>query len=134
MNVVIDTNVFISGVFFSGAPYEILNAWRNARIQPVLSPEIIDEYQATASMLAEHFPAVDISPWLELILTTALLVKAPALSKQICKDPDDDKFLACALSGNCKYIISGDKALVASSGFKGITVLTPRQFIDRHLK
>jgi predicted nucleic acid-binding protein len=41
--VILDTNVFVSGVFFSGPPYQILRAWRDGKIQLVVSPEIIEE-------------------------------------------------------------------------------------------
>jgi len=133
VKLVVDTNVFISGVFFSGPPYEILNAWRHGVVQLVISPEIIEEYQATGQELASRFPDVDITPWIELIATLGILVKAPALPMQVCTDIDDDKFLACAVAGRCKYVVTGDKALLATSGFRGVTVLTPRQFIDKHL-
>jgi uncharacterized protein len=134
VKLVVDTNVFISGVFFSGPPYEILNAWRNGKVQLVISPEIIEEYRATGHELSSQFPDIDIAPWIELIATIGLLVKAPALPAQVCTDIDDDKFLACAVAARCKYLITGDKALLATSGFRGVRVLTPRQFIDAHLK
>lgn len=133
MKLVADTNVFISGIFFSGPPYEILNAWRHGKVQLVISPEIIEEYRATGHELSSQFPGIAIAPWIELIATSGFLVKAPALPEQICTDIDDDKFLACAMAGRCKYVVTGDKALLATSGFRGITVLTPRQFVDAHL-
>ena len=42
MKVVVDTNVLISGIFFSGPPFEILNAWRDGSIEIILSSEIAD--------------------------------------------------------------------------------------------
>ena len=45
MRIILDTNVFVSGVFFSGPPYEILAAWRDGKVQLVISPEILEEYQ-----------------------------------------------------------------------------------------
>ncbi len=134
MRVVVDTNVFISGVFFTGPPHDILDAWRRGIIKLIVSPEILGEYQETGEELATNFPGVDINPWLELVTTEATVVSATALPEQVCTDPDDDKFLACALASRTKLVTSGDKALVATSGFRGITVLTPRQFVDRHLK
>ena len=43
MRVILDTNVFVSGVFFRGPPYQILTAWRDGKIQLVVSPEILEE-------------------------------------------------------------------------------------------
>jgi putative PIN family toxin of toxin-antitoxin system len=134
MKLVVDTNVFISGVFFSGPPYTILEAWRRGTFKLVLSPEILVEYQDTGAELSAQFPDVDLAPWLELAATHALVVNGPPLPEQVCTDPDDDKFLVCALASRTKQIVSGDKALLATSGFREITVLTPRQFVDCHLK
>ena len=47
----------------------------------------------------------------------------------VCRDPDDNKFLELALSGGATYIISGDKDLLALHPFRGIAVLTPAQFL-----
>ena len=63
MKVVLDTNVFVSGVFFSGPPARILEAWAKGRIQPVLSVEIFDEYQRVGRILKLDYPEVDLEPW-----------------------------------------------------------------------
>ena len=134
MKLVVDTNVFISGVFFSGPPYEILDTWRRGSITFVLSPEILAEYEQTGEDLAAKFPEVDLTPWINLVTTVATIVRAPPLQERVCTDPDDDKFLACALASRTKIVVSGDKALLATSGFQGISVLTPRQFVDKYLR
>lgn len=133
MRLVIDTNVFISGVFFSGPPHDILLAWRSGRIKLVFSPEILAEYQATGDELAAKLPKVDLNPWLDLVIAVGIVVEVAPLAEQVCTDPDDDKFLACAIASKTKLVASGDKALLATSGFKGVTVLTPRQVVDKHL-
>ena len=43
MKIVLDTNVFISGVFFTGPPYHILEAWRDGNVEIIISEEILDE-------------------------------------------------------------------------------------------
>jgi uncharacterized protein len=45
VRVILDTKVFVSGVFFSGPPYRILEAWRGGKLQLVASQEILEEYQ-----------------------------------------------------------------------------------------
>jgi len=47
--------------------------------------------------------------------------------------PDDDKFFSAALASKTSIIISGDKHLLDKSGFSGINVLKPRNFLDRYL-
>lgn len=134
MRIVVDTNVLISGVFFSGPPYEILDAWRKRRVQLVVSPEVLEEYRRVAEELADRFAGVDPTPWLELLGAQADLVEAPPVDQRICSDPDDDKFIACALASGSRFIVTGDRALLNASGFEGVSVLTPRHFVERHLR
>jgi putative PIN family toxin of toxin-antitoxin system len=130
---ILDTNVLISGIFFSGLPSEILSAWREEKIELIVSPEILEEYRRVGEEMEAKFPSVEVAPFLELVAIEATMVKAKPLSEEVCTDPDDDKFLACALSSKAKVICSGDKALLKTSGYCGIEVLTPRNFADRFL-
>lgn len=133
MRIVLNTNVFVSGVFFSGPPYQILKAWRDGKVQLVISQEILEEYQRVGETLAYQFPGVDLGPILELVTVKAELTQAPSLPEPVCDDPDDDKFLACALASNSEVIISGDKHLLKVSGYCGINILRPRKFLDDFL-
>ena len=134
MRIILDTNVFVLGVFFSGPPYEILDAWRRGKLTLVVSPDILSEYDRVGQELASEFPNVDLAPALELLAFKGEVVKAPPLTERVCSDPDDDKFLACAIASGTKTISSGDKALRKTSGYAGIEVLSPREFVDKYLK
>ena len=134
MRIVLDTNVLVSGIFFSGPPFQILQAWRDGNVQLVLSPEILEEYRRVSQSLKERFPEVDLSPVLDLIAANSDMVEAPVLSEPVCDDPDDDKFLACALASNTKVIVSGDKHLLKISGHRDIEVVKPGKFITEYLR
>ncbi|MDA8137907.1 MAG: putative toxin-antitoxin system toxin component, PIN family [Desulfobacteraceae bacterium] len=134
MNIVLDTNVFISGIFFSGPPFEILKAWKNSRFQIVLTKQIFEEYKRVAEALTEEFPNIDILPILELLAIHCPLISADNFNLQVCDDPDDDKFIECASASSTKIIVSGDKHLLKLSGYQGITVLKPRQFVELYIK
>ena len=133
MRVVLDTNVVMSGMFFGGPPGTILTAWKSGAITLSASPDVIEEYVATGEVLAARYPTVDLEPLVALIVRNAEIRQCPPLPEQVCADPDDDKFLACALATNAECVISGDKALQRVSGYRGITVLSPRQFVDTRL-
>jgi uncharacterized protein len=134
VKIVVDTNVFISGVFSGGPPYEILNAWRLGKVEFIISPEILEEYQSVGERLSEAFQGVDLEPFLELVTARAIMIHAPELPERICDDPADDKFLACAIAGRANVIVSEDKRLIHVSGYRSIGVLTPRAFLDTHLR
>ena len=132
MKIILDTNVFISGVFFSGPLYQILKAWRNGKVRLVISHDILAEYQRVGETLAQQFPGVDLVPILELLTVEAELILALGLPEPVCDDPDDDKFLACALASKAKLIVSGDRHLLRVSGYRGIVIVSPRKFIDEY--
>jgi uncharacterized protein len=133
LKVILDTNVFVSGVFFGGPPGRILEAWRDGLIRLVLSAEILDEYQRVGRILRGEHPGVDLEPLLSLLAVHGEVVEAPALAERVCADPDDDKFLACAVATGVPVIVSGDKHIVHQSGWRGILVLRPRRFVDEYL-
>ncbi len=133
MKIVLDTNVFISGIFFSGPPAQILKAWKDKKIRIVLSKEILDEYQRVAKELSAKFPSVDIEPIIELLTIYGEVVETTGVSVNVCEDPDDNMFLECAIASNSKIIVSGDNHLLKISGYQGIDVVSPRKFIDNVL-
>lgn len=134
MKLVVDTNVLISGAFYLGSSSRILDACMWGEVQLILSPEIIDEYTRVGEEFTRKRPNVPFARFLEILIRTALLVQAPPLPKPVCKDPDDDKFIACALAGGAKVITSGDKHLLSVTGYAGIEILPPRRFEDEYLR
>lgn len=119
LKVVMDTNVLVSGIFFSGVPYQVLRAWQSGEFELVVSQEILEEYKRVGET---DRPAIDWKPVYEFILKHAKVYKPVKLQEPVCEDPDDDKFFSCALAGGCEVIIRGDKHLLKVSGYQGIEV------------
>lgn len=129
MKVVLDTNVLMSGIFFGGSPWKVLDAWRLGRFGLVISVAIKDEYARVAEELTSEYGAFDAGRILQLIASTAETVYPSPLNEQVCSDPDDDIFIAAAIAGKAEFIVSGDKALRRASGFQGISILSPGEFV-----
>jgi len=134
MKIVLDTNVFISGIFFSGPPSIILQAWRDSKFQIILSEKILEEYQRVAEELSSKFPEVDIDQIIELLTIYGEVFETKDISVSVCEDPDDNKFIECAIASNSKLIVSGDKHLLNITGYHDISVLKPRDFMENYLK
>ena len=133
MRFVLDTNVLMSAVFFGGWPYRVLESWRDGKAEIAVSEAILEEYRSVGDRLSREFPGVEVGPFLELLSINAKVYRVPDLPSRVCQDPDDDKFLACALASGAKVIISGDQALQKVSGYAGIRVLGPRRFAEEFL-
>ncbi|MEX0642109.1 MAG: putative toxin-antitoxin system toxin component, PIN family [Pirellulales bacterium] len=134
MKIVLDTNVLVSGIFFGGPPGTILEAWQDGQVELAVSLEIFAEYERVGGELAAKHPNIDPATLLTLIALGAELCDCPTLQEQVCADPDDDKFLACALATGSKHVVSGDNLLLSVSGYGGIQVIRPRSFIEQYLK
>ncbi|MCS6848511.1 MAG: putative toxin-antitoxin system toxin component, PIN family [Anaerolineae bacterium] len=51
-----------------------------------------------------------------------------------CRDPEDDKFLELAINGRATCIVSGDEDLRVLHPFRGIAIMTPREFLEYPVK
>ena len=132
MNVILDTNVLVSGLFFTGRPYRILKGWQSGQYALFASTEILDEYENVIKELSYMKPGFNADRVIAYIRKNVHLVKPVHLSKQICDDPDDDKFIACALI-NKAIIVTGDKALLKCAKYKQLDILTPALFENKYL-
>ena len=133
MRVVLDTNVLVSGIFFTGPPATILAAWASRRFELVASIEVLAEYRRVGARLGSRYPLVDAEPLLDLVTRESRIVDPIPVPTSACDDPDDIMFLACAIAGHAHIVVTGDRALLRASGFEGVEVVTPREFARRYL-
>jgi uncharacterized protein len=130
MNVVVDTNVVISGLFWKGPPSDVLSAWLDRKFTWVVSPDILAEYHRTLrSVESKYLPPASAWGFLRGVSLSAKLVVPVLLEQQVCSDPDDDKFLTTAMAGNANIIVSGDKALLCVDGYHGLQIVKPAAFL-----
>lgn len=128
MRIVLDTNVLISGIFWKGLPYKIIELFMNDRLEVVVTKKILKEYFEildridTSGEIAEK--------WQLLILEKVLIIEENK-SVQLSRDKDDDVFINCALSADADYIISGDQDLLTLKQVWKTYIVTPRAFIKR---
>ncbi len=131
--VVIDTNVFISGLCFAGRPAEILELLDKGEIEVCVSPFILAEL---ARILTEKFE------WDEEMVARAIgFIKAkasviqPQIRLSVIKGKEDDnRILECGLAGEVQYIISGDKRhILPLKQYSGIKILPPAEFLRIHI-
>jgi putative PIN family toxin of toxin-antitoxin system len=91
---ILDTNVFISGVFWKGPPFEILKAWQEQRFRLAVSLSILDEYRRVLDELSKAQRMPVLSSVLKIIELHSEMVEPVSFAERVCSDPDDDKFLA----------------------------------------
>ena len=104
MNIVIDTNVVISGTFFGGAPRRVLEAVVDRTISAYATAEIVDEYTEIVQEMIDRKQGHLSAAVLTLFVNRLHLVEA-VTSVKASRDPDDDKFIP--LVGNLMVYHSG---------------------------
>ena len=130
MRIVIDTNVLASAVFFGGKPYQLLQYIMESRVNVVASKEIVDEYEEIVLRLKQKYPAFNTKIPLQDLLARFEIIRVSS-EVHVSRDPDDDKFLSCAVDGKCLYIVSGDNDLLSIGSYEGIEILTVADFLNR---
>jgi uncharacterized protein len=129
--IVIDTNVIVSALIFYNSP--TMQTFREAKEKGVLliSDSILAELIDVLSRSKfDRYLAREIRQDFLAILSAEAEIIEITEKIEICRDPKDDKFLELAISGNATHIITGDQDLLALHPFRGISILTPRQFLQ----
>lgn len=131
VKVVIDTNVFISS-FFGGFPKKVIDFWKEGEITLCLSQEIIEEYVAVLIRLGiDEFEIKKLTRLFAEGYHSVFSSSVPKLNI-VKDDPDDNKFVECAVALDCKVIISGDKHLLNIKKYVDIEILSPRAFVEQY--
>ena len=132
LRVVIDTNIFISS-FFGGIPRDIIDLWKNGKIVLCLSQNIVEEYIEVLHRLGRQ-NTKEIQKLTRLFAEgyNSLFAAHTPQIRVVKDDPDDNKFIECAVELDSKIIISGDNHLKEIKKYIDIEILSPREFIDRY--
>ncbi len=118
----IDTNIYISAIFWGGKPREVVALGRDENILIFTSSDIeseIAEKLRTKFRLDEEETSQIISDF----STFTIPVNITRRIQAVADDPDDDKFIECAVSCGADFIISGDQHLLKIKEYEGIKIL-----------
>lgn len=133
--VVFDTNVLVSALLFKNSkPREAFDKALDLG-EIIISIPVLSELDKVLSRkkFNKYLLEKERKAFLALLFKEAKL-KEPVEKIRVCRDPGDDKYLELAVSGNAKFLISGDKDLLVLNPFRDISILTPDQFLALDLK
>lgn len=129
LKTVLDTNIIISGLNFSGSPAQVLELVAKGAIQNVISQDILDEVQG---VLIQKFAwdmekAQYATGWLRLV---SQFVQPHEKVSAVSYDPDN-RIIECAIAGKATLIVSGDKKhLQPLKEYRGILIVGPNEFLN----
>ena len=132
---VFDTNVIVSALLFHASPPGQAFAWALEDGMIVLSAALLGEVSEVLSRAKfdRYVERDERDRFLSAFLSEATLVDIHE-SVRACRDPKDDQVLELAVNGRAACIITGDADLLALDPFRGITILTPADFLRRRLQ
>lgn len=131
--VVFDTNIYISALHFkSGNPRKILEMADETVFKLLISKQIISEIRGVLSTKF-GYEISQLDTLENLLLSIAELVEPIKRLFVVKNDPDDNKIVECADSGNADFIVSGDSDLLQLKKFKTIKIVSAAEFIENRL-
>jgi putative PIN family toxin of toxin-antitoxin system len=132
IRVVLDTNVIVSALVFGGIPRGVLELAEARQCQFFYSEPIQTEVRR---VLSEKFdwPQTMLREALPPLWSVGQLVVPRTTIDAVPDDPDDNRILECAVEAQAQFVVSGDRHLLSLQNYKSISIVTPRQFIQRFL-
>ncbi len=128
MKAVLDTNIFISGIFWKGASNKVITNWREGKFTLITSFETISEIIKILKDFKIKLPDEMIEEWIDLIVRNSMIVEPKEKIDAVKDDPKDNIFIETAVAGNVDYIVSQDNHLLKLKEFRGIKIISPEEF------
>ena len=128
MKIVLYTNVLVSGIFWNGPSRTVLDLWAKEQIEVVVSPLVLEEYERLLTEMERKKPEGLVDTWRGFIVRHSILIR-PEGAFRLCRDPDGDKFLHCAVSAGARVLVSGDKDLLVLKKVSETDILSPKVFL-----
>ena len=128
MRAVFDTNVLVAAFVTEGICSKLLMRGRRKQFHLIVCPVILKEFE---HVLIKKFSATrnETRSALQVAFDAIHSVVHPSQSvESVCRDPEDDAILACALEARADYLVTGDKDLLELKVFKGVRIVPPRDF------
>jgi len=138
LRIVIDTNIWISGLLWRGKAWQLLKLAEQRKVELCIAYSMLLELEEVLSY--EKF-----LPRLEVLQQTPEQLASYALSISsifdvsrsgipiISDDPDDDIFLLCAVEADATHIVSNDRHLLNLKSYQGIKIVTIDQFLNQDI-
>ena len=125
--VVLDTNVLLSAILFGKSTGEIIKMWHEGIFDLLFSPETLAEL---IGKLKYKFglPQDLVEEWQDIFTKKGVHV-LPEYKTEVCRDPEDNKFIDVALKGKAAYLVTGDKDLLVLKKYKELKILNPKEFL-----
>ncbi|MBS3050721.1 MAG: putative toxin-antitoxin system toxin component, PIN family [Candidatus Aenigmarchaeota archaeon] len=127
---VFDTNIFVSSIFWEkGNPHRAVEFALEKKVRVFTSVEILQELER---VLRRDFEEPDemIQRQIGLIVEYSDIVAVNRKVDAVKSDPEDNKILACAVSCDADYIVSGDRHLLELKEYESVKIVTAKQFVD----
>jgi len=127
--VVLDTNVYLSGIIFGGNCRHILDLMIKRKIRIITSPAILLEI---SKKLKQKFKWSQnkIFTVIKTLVESTKVVQPKIKIRAVRTDKSDDKIIEAAAAGRTKYIVSGDQHLLKIKQYQKIKIVTPQEFLS----
>ena len=134
MRLVIDTNVMVESITSKSPYHKIFRSLIEGTNSLVISNEIFLEYSEIFERIYSEHTLREISLFFNYS-TSVLKIDPHFRFFLIMADEDDNKFVDCAICGNCDFIITSDHhfEVLKSIEFPKVEIISPEEFVNKYL-
>lgn len=126
MKVVLDSNVIVAAFAARGLCGALFELCLD-RHTTILSDFILAEVRRAFAQKLK-MPQHSISKIESYLREICVLSSFDKISKNICRDKDDNNVIALAVSAKADFIITGDKDLLVLKKYQSVRIVSPREF------
>ena len=123
----LDTNVVVSALLWTGRPFELLNLSATDNVRLFTSQTLLDELERSLNKprLAARVSATGLTPTQHTANYASLaeLMNSSPLPAAVSRDRHDDHVLTCAIAAGAVAVVTGDDDLLVLGAYRGIAVL-----------
>ena len=123
VRIVLDTNILVSGLLYSGKPRQLIDLAVHGKIEIVSSTEMIEELRDVLSRAKFSLGKEEQAKMVDFVVRLSHITILKSKFKVIKNDPDDDMVINTAYDGEAEYIVSGDRAVSELKHFGKIWVV-----------
>lgn len=127
---ILDTNVWVSALFWGGAPNQIFSLFTDQQIEVYFSDSTWAEWKTTVGRISHKLHQEKAFLRLSKLIKKNSYFHSPDIKINVCRDPKDNQFLELGIGARVDFLVSGDQDLLSLKKVRGLKIVTPKQLLN----
>lgn len=127
---ILDTNIWVSAIFFGGKLAKILENWKEEKFTIFFSPQTFSELKNKLLFWGKKLKVEKKTKKYLYLINKKVEFIYPQKKFSLCEDSNDNKFLDVAWEAKADYLVSGDKKVLEVKKIGKTKIIPPKEFLN----